>query len=96
MKVHNIGNGQIIKGDCLDVMQTIPDDFVILVAEYVFVFQKPAESKSHNNIYHFRTTSEKEENKLDISDYQGEITKNVWKIPSVAHQQNFHPCPFPL
>jgi len=217
MKVHNIGNGQIIQGDCLDVMQTISDDSIILgftsppyhnainydehiekldgkikywkrkessydfyrtflvdrfkelyritkpggynvvnispvawegkrialpfhflcwmeeigwqfkedivwekeiardrrsgvlmkypfpgyyypslVAEYVFVFQKPAESKQTSNIYHFRSESEKLLNKLDLSSYQGEESKNVWKIPPVAPQRNLHPCPFPL
>jgi site-specific DNA-methyltransferase (adenine-specific) len=67
-----------------------------LVAEYVFVLQKSAGSKKKNNIYHFRTKSEKIENKIDLNDYQGEITKNVWKIPPVAPQRNLHPCPFPL
>lgn len=66
-----------------------------LVAEYVFVFQKPAGKKEENNIYHFRSHKEKEENRLDVSTYQGESSKNVWKIPPVAPQQNLHPCPFP-
>ena len=66
-----------------------------LVAEYVLVFQKPAGKKEENNIYHFRSRKEKEENRLDISGYQGEISKNVWKIPPVPPQQNLHPCPFP-
>lgn len=67
-----------------------------LVAEYVFVFQKPAEKKSQNNIYWFRSKGEKEKNKLDLSNYQGEKSKNVWKIRPLAPQENIHPCPFPL
>jgi site-specific DNA-methyltransferase (adenine-specific) len=67
-----------------------------LVAEYVFVFQKPAETKEQNNIYYYRTRREKEENKLDLSNYQGEKSKNVWKIRPLAPQENMHPCPYPL
>ena len=67
-----------------------------LVAEYVFVFQKPAEKKKHNNIYWNRSPAEKAENEIDMSDYQGEKSKNVWKIRQLAPQQNLHPCPFPL
>lgn len=67
-----------------------------LVAEYVLVFQKPAETKEQNNIYYFRTRKEKEENKLDLSNYQGERSKNVWKIRPLAPQENQHPCPFPV
>ena len=67
-----------------------------LVAEYVFVFQKPGEKEYENNIYHFRTKEEKELNKIDLSDYQGNKSKNVWKIRPVAPQENIHPCPFPL
>jgi site-specific DNA-methyltransferase (adenine-specific) len=67
-----------------------------LVAEYVFVFQKPAEKKEQNNIYHFRTKKEMEGSRIDLSDYQGEKSKNVWKIRPVAPQENMHPCPFPL
>ena len=66
-----------------------------LVAEYVLIFQKPAGKKEDNNIYHFRSLQEKRTNKLDMSNYQGQISKNVWKIPPVAPQQNLHPCPFP-
>ena len=66
-----------------------------LVSEYVLVFQKPADKKKKNNIYWFRTQKEKEENELDLSDYQGEMSKNVWKIRPVAPQENIHPCPFP-
>lgn len=66
-----------------------------LVAEYIFVFQKPAGKKEENNIYHFRLRKEKEENRLNLSNYQGEVSKNVWKIPPVPPQQNLHPCPFP-
>lgn len=67
-----------------------------LVVEYVFVFQKPAGKKEQNNIYHFRTRKEKEENRMDLSDYQDEKSKNIWKIRPVAPQENIHPCPFPL
>jgi site-specific DNA-methyltransferase (adenine-specific) len=66
------------------------------VCEYIFVFQKPAEKEGEDNIYHFRTQKEKEENKLDLSDYQGEKSKNVWRIRPVAPQENLHPCAFPL
>jgi len=66
-----------------------------LVAEYVFVFQKPAGTKKENNIFHFRTTEEKQNNQINLNNYQGEMSKNVWKIPPVAPQQNLHPCPFP-
>ena len=67
-----------------------------LVAEYVFVFQKPAEKEDKENIYWFRTSEEKEDNRIDLSDYQGEKSKNVWKIRPVAPQENVHPCPFPV
>ncbi len=33
---------------------------------------------------------------MNLSDYQGEKSKNVWKIPPLAPQENIHPCPFPL
>jgi len=66
-----------------------------LVAEYIFVFQKPAGIKKENNIFHFRSKKEKQENQINLSNYQGEMSKNVWKIPPVAPQQNLHPCPFP-
>ena len=67
-----------------------------LVAEYVFVFQKPAATKKHFNIYWNRSPAEKAANEIDMSDYQGEKSKNVWKIRQLAPQQNLHPCPFPL
>ena len=67
-----------------------------LVVEYVFVFQKPAGRKKHNNIYWNRSPAEKAENEIDMSDYQGEKSKNAWKIRQLAPQQNLHPCPFPL
>jgi len=67
-----------------------------LVAEYVLVFQKPCEKKSQENIYWHRTQKEKEENRINLSDYQGEKSKNVWKIRPLAPQENIHPCPFPL
>lgn len=67
-----------------------------LVAEYVFVFQKPASKKDKENIYWHRTEDEKERNKLDLSDFQGEKSKNVWKIRPLSPQENLHPCPFPL
>lgn len=67
-----------------------------LVAEYVFVFQKPAEKEGKENIYWFRTPKEKESNRIDLSDFQGEKSKNVWKIRPVAPQENIHPCPFPV
>lgn len=67
-----------------------------LVAEYVFVFQKPAEKEGKANIYWNRTLQEKENNVIDLSDYQGEKSKNVWKIRPVAPQENIHPCPFPI
>lgn len=66
-----------------------------LVAEYILVFQKPAGKKEENNIYHYRSNQEKSENRISLDDYQGEISKNVWKIPPVAPQANLHPCPFP-
>ena len=64
--------------------------------EYVFVFQKPGESKDKNNIYYFRSRKEKENNRIDLSNYQNEKSKNIWKIRPVAPQENMHPCPFPL
>lgn len=67
-----------------------------LVAEYVFVFQKPCEKKAHENIYWNRTQNEKEDNIISLSDYQGEKSKNVWKIRPLAPQENIHPCPFPI
>lgn len=67
-----------------------------LVAEYVFVFQKKAEDKNKNNIFWDKTNEDKEANKIDLSSYQGEMSKNVWKIRPVAPQENIHPCAFPL
>lgn len=66
-----------------------------VVAEYVFVFQKQADDEDKNNIYWFRDEGEKEENKIDLDDYQGEKSKNVWKIRPVAPSENIHPAPFP-
>lgn len=67
-----------------------------LVAEYIFVFQKPAAKKDRENIYWNRSAEEKERNRIDLSNYQGEMSKNVWKIRPLAPQENLHPCPFPL
>lgn len=65
-----------------------------LAVEYVFVFQKPAAKKSENNIYHTRSAKEKQENKLNLENYQKQ-SKNIWNIRPVAPQENIHPCPFP-
>ena len=67
-----------------------------LVSEYVFVFQKPAAKKDRENIYWNRTAEEKERNKLDLTNFQGEMSKNVWKIRPLSPQENLHPAPFPL
>lgn len=67
-----------------------------LVSEYVFVFQKPAAKKDRENIYWNRTAEEKERNKIDLSNFQGEMSKNVWKIRPLSPQENLHPAPFPL
>ncbi len=67
-----------------------------LVAEYVFVFQKPVAPKDRENIYWNRSTEEKEHNKIDLSNFQGEMSKNVWKIRPLSPQENVHPAPFPL
>jgi site-specific DNA-methyltransferase (adenine-specific) len=67
-----------------------------LVTEYIFVFQKPAENDSKQNIYHNRSQKEKEENEIDLSDYHGEQSKNAWKIRPTAPQETDHPCPFPV
>ncbi len=66
-----------------------------VVAEYIFVFQKKAEDLDKNNIYWFRDKEEKEKNKIDLDDFQGEKSKNVWKIRPVAPGENIHPAPFP-
>lgn len=65
-----------------------------LAAEYVLVFQKPADKKATNNIYHNRSDAEKRDNRLDLTGYQ-EQSKNIWNIRPVAPQENIHPCPFP-
>ena len=67
-----------------------------LVSEYIFVFQKPAEDKKKQNIYWNRTHEEKEENRIELKSYKGEVTKNVWRIRPLSPQENIHPCPFPL
>jgi len=67
-----------------------------LVSEYVFVFQKPAEKEKTENIYWHRSKEEKERNRIDLKDYQGEMSKNVWKIRQVAPQETIHPCAFPV
>ncbi len=67
-----------------------------LVSEYVLVFQKPATKKDRENIYWNRTDEEKERNKIDLSNFQGEMSKNVWKIRPLSPQENIHPAPFPL
>ena len=66
-----------------------------VVAEYILVFQKEADTENKNNIYWNRTEEEKEKNKIDLDDYQGEKSKNVWKIRQVAPGENEHPAPFP-
>jgi site-specific DNA-methyltransferase (adenine-specific) len=66
-----------------------------VVAEYVLVFQKEAEEEDKNNIYWNRSKQEKEENEIDLDDFQGEKSKNVWKIRPVAPGENIHPAPFP-
>lgn len=48
--------------------------------EYIFAFKNPADAESRNNIYWNRSEEEKENNEIDLSDYQGEMSKNVWKI----------------
>ena len=65
-----------------------------LAVEYVLVFQKPAPQKNKNNIYHNRTKKEKEQNRIDLENYQS-ISKNIWQIRPTAPQENIHPCPFP-
>ncbi len=67
-----------------------------LVSEYVFVFQKPSTKKERENIYWNRSEAEKERNRLDLSNYQGEMSKNVWKLRPLSPQENIHPAPFPL
>lgn len=67
-----------------------------LVTEFIFVFQKPAAKKPQENIYWNRSEQEKRDNQLDLSDYQGEKSKNAWKIRQLSPQENAHPCPFPL
>ncbi|MDA1190947.1 MAG: site-specific DNA-methyltransferase [Candidatus Poribacteria bacterium] len=67
-----------------------------LVAEYIFVFQKPSGTKGRDNIYWNRTEDEKEANRLNLADYQGEKSKNVWNIRPMSPQENIHPCPYPL
>lgn len=66
-----------------------------VVAEYVFVFQKQAEDPDKNNIYWFRDEEQKEKSKVDLDGFQGEMSKNVWKIRPVAPGENIHPAPFP-
>lgn len=67
-----------------------------LVSEYVFVFQKPAKKKKKQNIYWYRTHQEKEENRLNLDEFNGGTSKNIWKIRPLSPQENVHPCPFPL
>lgn len=67
-----------------------------LVAEYIFVFQKPADKKKEQNIYYYRSQEEKEANRIDISNFNGEMSKNVWRLRPLSPQENIHPCPFPL
>ena len=67
-----------------------------LVSEYVFVFQKPATKKDRENIYWNRSNEEKDQNKIDLNNFQGEMSKNVWKIRPLSPQENIHPAPFPL
>lgn len=66
-----------------------------VVSEYVFVFQKEADDEDKNNIYWDKTEDEKEESKINLDDYQGEKSKNVWKMRQVAPGENIHPAPFP-
>jgi len=67
-----------------------------LVAEYVLVFQKPCDQKNKENIYWNRSHKEKIANQINLTNYQGEMSKNVWKIRPLSPQENIHPCPFPL
>lgn len=66
-----------------------------VVAEYILVFQKDASSERKNNIYWDRSDAEKEQNKIDLDGYQGEKSKNVWKIRPVSPSEIDHPAPFP-
>ncbi|MCH7902738.1 HIT domain-containing protein [archaeon] len=67
-----------------------------LVAEYIFVFQKPADKKKEQNIYYYRSQEEKEANRIDISNFNGEMSQTVWRLRPLSPQENIHPCPFPL
>lgn len=67
-----------------------------VVAEYVFVFQKEASNDNKNNIYWNRSEEEKKQNEVDLSDFQGEKSKNVWDIRPVPPNSNIHPAPFPV
>lgn len=66
-----------------------------IVTEYVFVFQKPANSDSKNNIYHDRSTVEKDHNEIEVDKYQDNGSTNVWTIRPVAPNEIDHPSPFP-
>lgn len=65
---------------CEDIIWDTRTDDMEGHPEYVFVFKNPADSESRNNIYWHRDTEEKESNEIDLSDYQGEKSKNVWRI----------------
>lgn len=67
-----------------------------LVSEYIFVFQKPAGKKKKQNIYWYRSKEEKEKNRLNLDEFNGGSSKNVWRIRPLSPQENIHPCPFPL
>ena len=67
-----------------------------LVSEYIFVFQKPADKKNKQNIYWYRTQEEKEANRINMDNFNGELSKNIWRIRPLSPQENMHPAPFPI
>ena len=80
--------------DGKSVAEYFGNKFIIRILNKIY--GKYLRARIKNNIYWFRSKQEKQKNQLDLSDYQGEKSKNVWKIRPVAPQENLHPCPFPL
>jgi site-specific DNA-methyltransferase (adenine-specific) len=62
-----------------------------VVSEYILVFEK----RQDCDLYDDRDEDEKDQNQIDTSDYQGEESKNVWKIRPVSPSEIDHPAPFP-
>ena len=67
---------------CEHTLNTKSNDMLEGPFSYLYIFSRDSSAKTKNNIYWNRSNEEKEANKIDLDDYQGEMSKNVWKLDS--------------